>query len=231
MILLKKPVYLMPFIYVYKMVSFLFILMVKLIKYINVGFFITLFVFIDIVVSTLLYFIKFISYSFLYLSFFWYQFLKYFIIGFVCISHFVYLFVKYVIYGFVYPFIIAGRAFVKLNDINNKMLQKQQLEQEKKAAAKERNKKIEEENKIRLAENRKREKEQLAKKKEELKEKKKKDIYINENVVIEKKKLSDHINDLFVVIGNVPKKIKSFFANNRFIKDAQNKKDINRQAL
>ncbi len=221
----------MPFIYVYRMVHFLLVIIVKIFKYINVGFFITLFVFIDILVSTLQYFVKFVSYAFLYLSRFWYLFLKYSFIGFVVISRFLYLFVKYVVYGVAFPFVIIGRLLIKLNEANNRMLQKQQLEQEKKAAAKERNKQIEAENKRRYLENRKKEKEEIARKKEEEKERRKADIYINENVVIEKKKLSDHINDLFVAIGNIPKKIKNSFTNNRFVKDAQNKKDINRQAL
>ena len=231
MILLNKPVYLMPFIYVYKMVRFLFVFLIKLIKYINVGFFITLFIFIDIVMSTLLYFIKMMSYIFLYLSYFWYKFLKYLFIGFIVLSRFVYLFIKYVVFGFVFPFVIIVRGFIKLNDINNKMLQKQQMEQEKKALDRERNRKIDEKNKKRLAENRKKEKEKIAKKKEELKEKRKADIYINENVVIEKKKLSDYINSLFIAIGNLPKKIKESISNNRFVKDVKNKNDINREAL
>ena len=185
------------------------LIFVKIIKYINVGLFITLFVFIDIVVSTIYYFIKLLSYSFLYLSYYLYKFIKNVFIGFVVISKFVYLFIKYVVLGIAYLFVILFRGFAKLNEINNKMIQKQQMEQEKKAAAEERNKKIEEENRKRLLEKRKKEKEDNQRKKEELKEKRKADIYINENVVIEKKKLSDHINDAF----------------------AKNKKDINREAL
>lgn len=213
------------------MVRFLFAFAVTFIKYVNVGFFITLFVLIDIVVSTFSYFIKLISYVVLYLSYFWYKFLKYAFIGFVVCSRYIYLFIKYVVFGFIYPIIIVSRLLIKLNEINNRMLEKQQLEQERKAAARERNRQIEEENKKRLAENRKKEKEAIAKKKEELKEKRKADIYINENVVLEKKKFSDHINDLFMSIGDIPKKIKNIFTNNRFAKNAQNKKDINRQAL
>ena len=213
------------------MVSFLLLIFVKIIKYINVGLFITLFVFIDIVVSTIYYFIKLLSYSFLYLSYYLYKFIKNVFIGFVVISKFVYLFIKYVVLGIAYLFVILFRGFAKLNEINNKMIQKQQMEQEKKAAAEERNKKIEEENRKRLLEKRKKEKEDNQRKKEELKEKRKADIYINENVVIEKKKLSDHINDAFVFLGNIPKKIKSYFSNNRFVKNAKNKKDINREAL
>ena len=209
----------------------MFAFAVTFIKYVNVGFFITLFVLIDIVVSTFSYFIKLISYVVLYLSYFWYKFLKYAFVGFVVCSRYIYLFIKYVVFGFIYPIIIVSRLFIKLNEINNRMLEKQQLEQEKKAAARERNRQIEEENKKRLAENRKKEKEAIAKKKEEQKEKRKADIYINENVVLEKKKFSDHINDLFMSIGDIPKKIKNIFTNNRFAKNAQNKKDINRQAL
>lgn len=221
----------MPFIYLFKMVRFLLEVIVKTIKYINVGFFITLFVFIDIIVSTFIYFIKFLSFGFIYLSYFIYKFIKYFIIGFLYSCRLVYLFIKYIIYGFAFIFVLMFNLIKKLNVINQKMLEKQQLEQQMKAAAKERNKQIEEENKKRLIENRKKEKEEIARKKEEQKEKRKADIYINENVVIEKKKFSDYINTFLTSIGNIPKKIKNALKNNRFVKDAQNKKDINRQAL
>ena len=186
---------------------------------------------IDIIVSTIFYFLKIISYGLLFLSYIWYRFLKYTFFGFFVLCRYVYIFIKYVVYGFIFPFVLLVKAFIKLDDLNNKMLEKQKLEKEKRESARERNRQIDEENKKRLADIKKKEKEELQKKKEALKEKQKTDIYINENVVIEKKKFSDYINAFFISIGNIPKKIKNIFTNNRFIKDRENKKDINRQAL
>lgn len=209
------------------MVRFLFVIF----KYINIGFFVTLFVLIDIVVSSLYYFFKTISYLFLYLSYFVYKFMKYIFIGFVVSSKFVYLFIKYVVFGFAFPIVLIVRGIIKVNEINEKMRAKQQMEQEKKIAAKERNRQIKEENRKRLQELKIKEKEALEQKKQEKKEKTKADIYINENVTLEKKTVNDYINSFFLAIGNIPKKIKGLFTNNRFVKNAQNKKDINRQAL
>ena len=125
------------------MVRFLFVIF----KYINIGFFVTLFVLIDIVVSSLYYFFKMISYLFLYLSYFVYKFIKYIFIGFVVSSRFVYLFIKYVVFGFAFPIVLIVRGIIKVNEINEKMRAKQQMEQEKKIAAKERNRQIKEKKK------------------------------------------------------------------------------------
>ena len=235
---MNKPVYLLPFIYVYRTVIFLLKIIIKFIKYFNVGLFLSIFVFIDIIITTLYYFIKFVMIGFTYLSYLVYLFIKYVSFGFLVTSRYLYRFVRYVGYGVAFPFVILFRAFVKLDQINQRMLEKQQAEQERRAAARERNRQIDEENRKRLAEIKLREKEEADRKKQEqkearekAKEKLKADIYINENVVIEKKKLSDYINAFFASIGTIPKKIKSKFSNNTFVKNAQNKKDINRQAL
>lgn len=238
MITLNKPSYLLPFIYVYKMVYFLLTTSIKLIKYINVGFFITLFVLIDIIISTIYYFIKFVTIGFMYSSLYVYYFIKYFLIGFIIFSKIVYHFIRYVLIGVASPFVILIRIFIKLNEINEKMLAKKQLEQEKKLAAKERNRQIKEENRKRLEELKIKEKEQAEKVKQERREAREKerertkaDIYINENVTLEKKSFKENLNDFFLKLGTIPKKIKNIFTNNRFVKNAQNKKDINRQAL
>ncbi len=207
------------------------VFVVKTIKYINVGFFITLFVLINIFVSSLYYFIKAISYLFLYLSYFVYRFIKYMFIGFVVISKYVYLFIKYIVYGIAFPIVLLIRGFIKINKINEKMRAKKQAEQEKKIAARERNRQIKEENRKRLQELKEKEKQVLEQKRLEKKEKTGSDIYINKNVTLEKKTVNDYINSLFLLIGSVPKKIKNLIVNNRFVKNAKNKKDINRQAL
>lgn len=232
-IYLNKPGYLKPFIFVYKMVRFLLLGIVKIFKYINIGFFITLFTFINIVITTLYYFTKFVGYGFLVLSSFVYKFVKYAGFGFLVFSTFVYHFVRYVGFGIAFPFVLIGRSLVKLNKINDRMLARQQAEQEKKNAARERNKQIREENRRRLEELRAKEREEELAKRQEIKEAKdnKADIYINKNVKIEKKKFSDHINSFFMAIGSIPKKIKNAFANISFVKDIRNRKDINKEAL
>ncbi len=211
------------------MVRFLLLITIKLIKYVNVGLFITLFVFIDIVISFIYYFTKFTLFGFLYLSFLIYRLIKYIFIGFIVLSVFVYRFIRYVVLGILSPFVILIILFIKLKELNERMLAKQQLEQDKKNIARERNKQIKEENKKRLAELKAKEKEEA--KQKENKQKDKKDIYINENVVLEKKGFKEYLNEFFLTLGKIPTKIKNLFTNNRYVKNAKNKKDINREAL
>lgn len=188
-----------------------------------------------------------------FISYIFYRFLRYcgigfltisrFVgLGFMVISYFVYHFIKYVGIGAVAPFVYIVLWLKKLFKYNAKMRAKRAIQAKKKAEeakeralARERNRQIEEENKKRLAEIKAKEKEEIEKKKQELKQqrkdKTKAEVYINENVTIEKKKLSDYINSAFMAIGKLPKKIKEKFANNRFAKNKRNKKDINRQVL
>lgn len=168
--------------------------------------------------------LKGLMFSFICLSYILYKLLQFIVYGFILMSYVVYRFVRYVFFGLVFPFVLIGKGFTKLNEINQRMLEKQQLEQQKRAMAKERNRRIQEENKRRLAEARRKEKEQANDKKLESK-----DIYINKDVKIKRNKLSNHIDNLFKSIGNIPKKIKNFFGG---IFLFNNKKDdINRQAL
>ena len=215
----------------YKIVAFLFTFILNFIRYVNIGIFFTLFGLINIIVTSIFSFFKFSFYGFVYLSYCLYKLLKYIFNTFLIICFCVYRFIKYVFIGFISPFVIVFRIFNKLDKLNNK----RQLEQEERLIAKEKNQEILEENKRRLAELKEKEKFELEQKKQLEKEAKEKqrqaDIYINENVVIEKKKLSDYINAFFTFLGKIPLKIKKVFTNNSFTRNAQNKKDINRQAL
>lgn len=235
------------------MVIFLLKLPFKIIKYFNIGLFITITTIINIIISTIYYFIKIVSMTITFISYIFYRFLRYCGIGFLTISHFVglgfmvisyfvYHFIKYVGIGFLAPFVYVVLWIKKLFKYNAKIRAKRAIQAKKRAEeakeralAKERNRQIEEENKKRLAEIKAKEKEEIEKKKQELKQqrkdKTKAEVYINENVTIEKKKLSDYINSAFMAIGKFPKKIKAKFTNNRFAKNKRNKKDINRQVL
>lgn len=182
----------------YKIIKFLF----NILRYVGLGFFVTLYIFIDIVLTTLYIFFKFIILTFIYSSYFLYKMVSYPIIG-------------------IFALLIGiGRVYTKLVLKNEKRLLKQQIKQEKAQSIKVRNEQIREENKKKLETNKIKEKKN-----------KKREVYRNENMVIEKKKLADHINDLFTLIALVPKKIKHKFHNNIFAKNARNKKDINREIL
>jgi len=146
---------------------------------------------------------------------------------------------KYVAFGVFFPLIFIFRyngATSKIRKaLREKAREKARIEAEKQAELREKNRQIQEENKKRYLELKKEEKKAKEDRKDEIKEKTKADIYINEDVVIEKKTFADLINDLFMAIGNIPKKIKTgtinWYNNLSFVKSAKNKQDINREAL
>lgn len=235
MILVTKPIYLKPFIFVYKVVAFIVQIPVKLINYFSMGLFFVLYFLIDIVMSILYSFAKYIIYGFVYISKFVYFIIKYTLNGLKFVCYCVYRFIRYTLLGVVAPFIFGSRYLAAVNRNNERLRAKREAEAERRELARKRNKQIEEENKKRLAEIRKNEKTAKSNRRDEIKEKSKADIYINENVTLEKKKLSDRINDGFMAIGNIPKKIKSglknWYSGLSFVKNSNNQKDINREAL
>ncbi|MEG2322668.1 MAG: type II secretion system F family protein, partial [Bacilli bacterium] len=180
----------------------------------------------------LLIILKYISFGFIICSKGIYKMFKYAFKGFLVVCVLLSKVTKYIIYGLLFPFIYGFYLLEKVTQYNNKLRAKQLLQQQQRALAKEKNKKIEEENKKRLAEIKAKEKEASDIKHKEEKEKKEKaDIYINDNVKINKKKLADYINNFFGFLGSIPKRIKEKMSNNAFSRDAKNKKDINREAL
>lgn len=222
--ILNKPVYMLPFVYIYKFLVFIFKLVFSFFKHFNVGLFFTIYVYAYIIVNFIILVTKGVIFTFVWSSYFLYRLLKYIGRGFIVLSYFIYRFVRYVGLGFAFPVVLAIDGLKKLKDINERMAEKQQLEQQKRAAARERNKQIQEENKRRLAEARKKEKEEEANKRLEARTK---DVYINEDVKIERKKISDR--SFIKSIAEIPKKIKNFFAGMFSINSKKN--DINRQAL
>ena len=198
----------------------------------------TCFVFINSIVTFLYYLGKFVIIGFTMISYYVFKMLKYIYHGFRFISYFVYRLLRYVGLGIMFPFVYFRDLYAKISKENLKKKEKKIAEIERREAARERNKRVEEENKQRLAEIKQKEKEEAEKKKQELKEARenqkkssKTDIYINENMTLEHKKLSDYLNSFFMSFANIPKRIKEMFNNTSFMKNAQNKKDINRQAL
>lgn len=217
MILVNKPAYLLPFIFVYRTVAFVLKIPMALIKYFCLGLFLTLYISIDVVVSII------------------FSFLKYLLLGFIVISRFVYRFIRYVFIGVVFPIYVINKKIAQVSYDSKVAREKRQAEAERREQARIRNRQIEEENKKRLMEIKQAEKEEKLKEKEERKEKLKSDVYINEKVEVEKKTFADKLNDIFTSIGNLPQiisgKVKESWNNTSFAKNARNKKDINRQAL
>lgn len=182
---MKKPNYIFPF---------------NILRYIGIGIFVTLYTFIDIVLTAL------------------YTFLKFIILGFVYVSYFVFCFLRYSLKGVIAS--IYGVIWLFEKFIARK--KKSSLENEEKAKlAKQRNDEIRKENELRLQKVR----------KQQAVDNKKKDAYKNENVVIEKKKLSDYIEKLFLLIKKIPEAIADKFRNNMFVKNARNKKELTQEVL
>lgn len=221
---MNKPVYKLPFILVSKIIQYILLLC----KYIGLGFFVTLYVFIDICVSTVYLFFKYLYLGFIYLSYFVYKVLKYDLKGLLFVSYLVFKLTRYVFIGLYTPIYAIYKLITYMNAKNKKARLRRQKELEKIKEAKEKNAHIIEENKKRLAEVKKIEKQEVEKKKNK---KPKKEIYVNENMVLEKKKLSDHINDFFTSIISIPKKIKDKYNNTSIVRRARDKKDINREVL
>jgi len=222
---LNRPVFLLPFAILYDILVYIIKFAFKFFKYFNVGLFFTIYIFAYIVVNFITLVIKGIIFTFICLSYGFYNLLKQAAKGFVFISYYVYRFIRYVGLGFAFPFVWLFLRFVDLNEINQKRSAKKELEQQQRALAKERNKQIEEENKKRLEEIRERERaEESRRRQEELNKKlEAKGVYINKDVTLERKSFSERISDFFKSIGDIPKKIKGLFSK----KDI----DINRQAL
>jgi len=221
---LNKPVYLMPFTLLYKLVVFIFGLIFRIIRYFNVGLFFTIYFLATLIVSSIVLELKGIIFTFVLVSYLIYSILKYIFTGFVVICYMLYRYIRYVALGFAAPFILIYDAIAKLNLYSRKHAIKKLEEADKKAKLKEQNKLIQEQNKKLIEE--KRQKDLEAEMNRRLEEK---EAYYTETIKIEKRKFSDVINDFFNKIGEIPKRIKKHFAGAFAYNKIKN--DINRQAL
>ncbi len=175
---LNKPIYLLPFLFVYKV----FLCMFKILKLTSLGFFASITFIINMIITIISNTIK---YSF---------------IGLLFTTKMFFRFIRYVMIGLAFPFMFLIKYLGIINAYNNKLREKQALESEKRALSRERNKQILEENKKRLQEIKEKEKEEQEKKKEEQKnqkENKKTDVYINENITFEKASFSDKLKESY----------------------------------
>ena len=186
------------------------------------------------------------------------SFLKYFFMGiYFCIRSFIkfiFKFVYYLIYGLIAPFALTINLIIwiyKKTEPNRKKRRKErqkrkEIRQKQKELLLEKRKirearriRLEEKKSIKNEEEKQRKRallEEKQKQKREIsalkKEKKKKenDVYINENVKIDRNS-TESVNNLFKKIKNIPKAIGDKFRNNEFVKNHRNKKDMKHQAL
>ena len=122
--------------------------------------------------------------------------------------------VKYLLMGITYPFvalyIITGNIIEKIRIRNENIKIKKEIKLEAKM----------------------RKREELL---EAKRRKKEKDEYVNTNVKLERKKLSDHINDFLEYLASLPKKIKQgikdWYSNLSLVKNIANKRNVETQAL
>lgn len=71
----------------------------------------------------------------------------------------------------------------------------------------------------------------LDRKERKLNKKKKSETYVNENIKLEKPKLSTRIKNFFKDLNNIPNKIKKSYQNSLLYKNSKNKRDKDRQIL
>lgn len=179
---MNKPIYVLPFIFVYKVVSFIFNTIGLLIRYSSLGLFFTIITIISVIVNSITKILKLLIYGFVFISSYVYKalfrgffvilfnLLKYVFHGFICISYILFKFIRYVIYGLVFPFILVYYLFASILGFIRVLFEKYSQNREKKRDRKERLLKQKEEEKKRLLKQKDEEKKQLieAKKKKQI---------------------------------------------------------------
>lgn len=248
---MDKPVYLLPFIFIYKIFAFFVVLPYKIVKYFLLGFFAIFYVIIYIVlmaIATTLDFIisylitypalalyKALYYFFMgvYINYYiFYKLSSYFLDGFIYFSYFCYRIFKYSLLGvkaLTYPFVYLAN-----NGSKNYKKYSQTKREESERRFKEKQMEL-----LKRREERIKKEEELKIKRVQLiaerKKRKENDTYTNDKVVIEKKKVGDYINDFLKVVINVPAGViayfKNMYNNSSIVKNSRNKHELEREAL
>ena len=229
---MDKPKFLLPFIYVYKIVKSILHVPFKFIKYFSVGFFLFVYVLsytmLNIITNILIYCLKGIRviliYTFLFLSiFFEYTntFLDFVFRGFVYSCYFVYK-QYFRVYIIVYVFYRRQKKISKIT------AQIKEEERERRRKENEARQKELEAKKQEIIEAKKQEREE-AKKYQEL------DAYKGDNVKLEKKPLGERINDLLEKMIKGPtilkKAIVNYWNNLALVKNRNNKLEVEKEQL
>lgn len=242
---MKTPVYLMPFVYTYRIVRFITLFCVHFLKCFFIGVFTTIWTFSSVLFATVTNFVKYFLYGIIYISLLFYEgtgkFFRDFIYGFIVVSFGVFKFFKYFVYGTYYPFVIINDGIRKIEaknaakneeKRNRKKLEKerkQNIERDKRLA---REKALEKRVKDRVA---KEEKIKADKKAAAEKRKKDREVFINENVKIEKQDFKSKLKQFKVVLKNLPisskENLKKWYENLSFVKNKKNRYEMQHQEL
>lgn len=148
-------------------------------------------------------------------------FCKWFLYGVLSVLIFIYKFICYIGLGFITPFV----AIIKLIEKDSAKKLEKNKEKLLRIAQEKVLKEQEKEDKLREKEKRKKRIEERKLKKQE------KDFYKNDKVTIEKKSLTDRVNDFLLKLSKIPGNIKKKYNNSTFVKNKRNKQDIEKQAL
>ncbi len=257
---MNKPIGLLPFIYTYKAVYFIFKSLVLFVRYIALGFFFFHVTLLTLIVNTIGRLLKLVSLGFVWISYcIYFIFIKIPLIiilyvskGFLLISYVVYRFVKWIIMGFLFPFVILyeiiSLLFSKIRGIYHKYaaiyvrhkvarINKKKRLKEERAHKKE----ILERRKQEELARKRRKKEEAVRKKLELAEEKKRykakltEEYRDESVIIEKKSSLKQLKEFLLKVLTSPqslkKRIRETYQKSIFVKNAKNKRDLARKAL
>lgn len=204
--------------FVYKIIQFIFLLPINLIKYFCLGFYRVSVLFIDMILNIVIF-----------ASFCLYKSCKYFFFGlslillpfykiFEYVSFIFYKLLKYMLLSLFLPIMIAN---VLSRMGNPEARENARLRREEEKFKKQLLHQQQQEEKLRVSIEKKRKKEN--------------DEYINEKVKLEKKTFSQKINEvlnkLFAFPSVLVEKIKKAYHNSVFVKNYRNKRDISRQAL
>jgi len=193
---------------VYKAIQFL----LKILRYVGLGYFITLYVFIDIFLTTLYMFIKFIVLIYIYCSYYVYRFAQYSLKGIVLMCYFAYRIVNYSYLGVLSIVLDIGNALgitdsiVETTDEHNKL--------------------IREENKKRLEIMRSKELRELYEQQEARRLEQEQMFQNKEPVVEEEKGFAATLNKLFMYIASIPKRISAKLYSEPYVEN-----DLERQVL
>lgn len=214
---MNKSLFLKPCIFIYRMMKQIIdVPPFCLVKWFFLGFTFTLWFLIDAVVTLLL---AICNYGFK---------------GFVFLSFLVYRFIRYFIIGVSVPFIFAYNLFFNTLNTGREKMTEKASDRALKLEAKKIKKARELEERERRLQKQREEKNRIAEERKKKKEKQN-ESYVNENAKIEKKTVGEKINDSLVKFIQIPKRLvetaKKKWENTSFVKNARNKKDINRQAL
>ncbi len=132
---MNRPIILLPFIFVYRMVSFVFKPLVMFIKYISLGFFFFNITLITILINSITLLTRLVGTGFLWLSYFVYIttikfpliIIKYALKGGLYLSYFVYRFLKWVIMGCFFPFVIVYDVISNLLSKFKEVMEKKRI--------------------------------------------------------------------------------------------------------